>query len=138
MFLKFVGKYRDFGLLLTRLGIGFLYVYLHGGPKLLGGPAKWAEVGKAVGALGIHFAPTFWGFMAAFAETAGGICLILGFVFRPACLFLISTMFVAASMSLDKGGLFDAAWPIENALFLIGLFFVGPGKYSVDSKLNKV
>lgn len=137
MFLRFLGKYKDFGQLLSRLGVGFMYVYLHGGPKLLAGPAQWEKIGGAIHYLGITFAPTFFGLMAGLAEFLGGICLILGLLFRPACVFLIFTMIVAAASELPHG-LFDAAWPMENGLFLLGLLFIGPGKYSIDAKLGKI
>ncbi len=59
-----LGKYRDTGLLILRVGLGVMMI-MHGLPKLQGGPELWAGVGKSMGNIGIHFMPTFWGFMAA-------------------------------------------------------------------------
>ena len=72
----------DYGLLIIRIGIGVMFM-LHGYPKLLGGAEMWEKIGGSMGNIGIHFAPTFWGFMASFAEFAGGLCLVVGFLFRP-------------------------------------------------------
>ncbi|MHA2612090.1 MAG: DoxX family protein [bacterium JZ-2024 1] len=132
----FLDKYRDAGLLILRVGIGALFMVVHGGPKMLGGPALWAKVGAAIGYLGIHFAPTFWGFMAMFSELFGGLLLILGLFFRPACLLLLITMFVASSMHLLSGeGLMAAAHAIKMAILFFSLLFIGPGKYSLDEIL---
>ncbi len=131
MLLRFLGNYRDLGLLLMRLGLGAMFV-LHGYPKLLGGPDKWEARGKAMENLGIHFLPVAWGFMAALSETLGGLLLALGIAFRPACLFLLSTMVVASALKLKGGGLMDAAHPIELGFVFLGLLFVGPGKLSFD------
>jgi putative oxidoreductase len=132
MALKFLGKYREFGLLLLRLGIGAMFLY-HGWPKLVGGPAKWEKVGLAMQFAGVHAAPTAWGLSAALSEFAGGLCLILGLFFRPACLLLAITMGVAANMHLGKGeGILAASHAIELGILFFSLLFIGPGRYSVD------
>ena len=41
-----LGKYKDEALLFVRLGLFFMFVVVHGGPKIFGGPAKWLEVGS--------------------------------------------------------------------------------------------
>jgi len=82
-----LGNYKDFGLLLMRLGLGALMV-LHGYPKLLGGPDQWVPIGRSMKNLGVNFLPVFWGFMAAVAEALGGLLILLGLYFRPACLFI--------------------------------------------------
>jgi putative oxidoreductase len=128
------GKYRDFGLLILRVGIGAMFVS-HGLPKMLGGPEMWKKVGGAMTYVGIDFVPVAWGFMAAFAETIGGACLVLGLFFRIACLFLLATMSVAATMHLGKGeGLKAASHAIEAGILFFSLLFTGPGKYSIDKK----
>jgi putative oxidoreductase len=83
--------------------------------------------------LGIDFFPTFWGLMAASTEAIGGLLLIIGLFFRPACFFLLFTMGVAASSYFFTGGtLKDAAHPIEIGFSFLGMFILGPGKYSID------
>jgi len=131
---KTSGIYTDIGLLIIRVGLGLSYIIIHGGPKIMGGPEKWADIGDAVGIFGISFAPVFWGFMAAFAEFFGGLSLMLGLLFRPALLLIIITMIVAASQTLSKGDPFSkAAYPLELMVVLMGLIIIGAGKYSLDN-----
>lgn len=121
----------DYGLLIIRLGIGIMFM-MHGYPKIVGGIEMWSQIGASMGNIGIHFAPTFWGFMASFAEFVGGFCLIIGFLFRPTLAMLIFTMFIAALMHYVKGdGLMGSSHAIESAIVFIGLFVSGPGKYAL-------
>jgi putative oxidoreductase len=120
----------DFGLLLLRVGIGVMAVY-HGYPKIMGGLHAWGELGRAMGVLGITFAPQFWGFMAAFSEFFGGLALVTGLFMRPFCALLAFTMSVAAFMHLGKGdGLQVASYAISMGIVYLGLIFTGPGAYS--------
>ena len=129
-------KTKDIGLLIIRIGIGAMMLY-HGLPKLMAGPQNWEVLGKAMGFLGITFAPQFWGFMAAFAEAVGGIALVAGLCFRPFCALLTFEMIVASVMHLSKGdGLFVASHAIELAILFFGLIFIGPGSYSIDEKMG--
>lgn len=135
MLLNFLEKYRDFGLLFLRLGIGAMFMF-HGFPKITGGPEVWEKLGMATANVGINFAPTFFGFMAAVSEFVGGICLILGLGTRLACCFLFITMTVATSMHLNQGdGLKVASHAIEAGILFFSLIFIGPGKYSLDEKI---
>ena len=120
---------RDLGLLLLRVGIGGMFVY-HGFPKLIGGPAKWAQIGKAISHLGIDFAPTFFGLLAAVSEFGGGLLLAAGVAFRPACAMLLSTMFVASVMHLARGeGFGKASHAIEAGILFASLLLIGPGRF---------
>lgn len=135
MFFNFLDRYRNFGLLFLRVGMGVMFMY-HGGPKLYGGPEKWAKLGTAMNQLGIHSMPVFWGFMAAFAEFFGGIGLMLGFFFRPACALLCFTMIVAATKHLvGAESLGAASHAIEAGIVFFSLLFIGPGDHSIDGKL---
>jgi putative oxidoreductase len=127
-----LNKYRDIGLLILRLGIGGMFIF-HGAPKILGGPDMWEKLGATMGIFGIHLLPVFWGFMSSFAECFGGIFLILGFLFRPACVLLTINMIVATSMHLNRGdGLGIASHAIEDGILFLSLILIGPGKYSLD------
>ena len=129
-----LGKYRNTGLLLIRIGLGIMFMF-HGYPKLLGGPDMWTTVGGAMKHIGIDFYPLGWGLLAAVTETFGGFLIFLGLAFRPAALLLGIAMMVAANMHLKTGdGLNVASHAIEAAVVFIGLTFIGPGKYSVDKK----
>ncbi|MFC1631904.1 DoxX family membrane protein [Candidatus Omnitrophota bacterium] len=127
-------KCINLGLLILRIGLGLMFIF-HGLPKILAGPATWEGLGQALGLFGITFAPKFWGFMAAFAECFGGLCLLLGVLFQPACILLVVTMAVAAAMHLGKGdGLAGASHAIEAGIVFLGLLFTGPGKFTIWKK----
>ncbi|NIS38207.1 DoxX family protein, partial [Candidatus Saccharibacteria bacterium] len=70
---------------------------------MTGGPEKWQKYGETLAKMSIEFAPTFWGFMAAFSETFAALLLMLGFLFRPATILLFITMFVAINHHLLGG-----------------------------------
>ncbi len=132
MILTTLSRYRDIGLLFLRIGLGAMFLY-HGLPKIVGGAEKWVTLGTAMKYTGIQFMPVFWGFMAAFSEFFGGLCLILGLVFRPVCMLLAITMAVATAMHLGRGdSLQVASHAIENGIVFLSLIFIGPGKYSFD------
>lgn len=133
MLLKFLGKYRDGGLLFLRIGLGAAFI-IHGLPKLTGGPKLWATLGKSMSELGIDFFPIFWGLMAATSEGIGGIFLVLGFCYRPVCILLAFTMAVATlTLAHGKAANFaDYSHPLELAIVFFNLAFIGPGKYSID------
>lgn len=129
-----LGKYKDFGLLVMRSGLGFMFI-LHGYPKLMGGPERWEKVGAAIAEIGISFYPAGWGLAAALAETIGGILMILGFQFRPVAILLVFTMLIAALRHLGpEQSIMAASHPIEVGFAVLGLVFLGPGKYSIDKR----
>lgn len=129
-----LARFTDFGLLTMRAGLGAMMI-LHGYPKLMGGPEKWAKLGGAMANLGLHDFPAFWGFMAGFAEAVGGLFVVLGLLFRPACAFIVFTMIIAAVSHFAKGdGLDGAGHAIELAFAFFGLMFVGPGRFSLDRR----
>ena len=124
-------KYRDVGLLIVRLGFGLGFLFYHGWGKLIGGPERWAQVGGAMGNLGIGFGHTFFGFMAAFSESIGGLLIARGLFFRPACALLFITMFVATVNHYATGS-GTPGHSAKNAMLFLGLLLIGPGKYSLD------
>lgn len=129
-----LGKYRNSGLLILRIGLGVMFM-IHGFPKLAGGPAGWEGLGGSMKVIGIDFLPIFWGFMAAAAEGIGGLLLILGLFFRPVNMLLVFTMIIAALVHFGKGdGLSGASHAIELGIVFFSLIFIGPGKYSIDKK----
>jgi len=129
-----LGNYKNFGLLVIRVGLGIMFIY-HGYPKLGGGIKMWEELGNSTKYIGIHFWPVVWGLLCAVVETFGGFLLILGLAFRPVCLLLMINLIVAATSQYGSGdGLAGAAHAIEDAIVFAGLIFVGPGRFSVDRK----
>jgi putative oxidoreductase len=130
--LKSLRNYSDLGLLVGRVGLGVLYM-LHGWPKLAGGQTVWEHYGHAMAAIGIAFLPKFWGLAAGLAEFGGGILLIFGLLFRPACLLMGFNMFVAFLSTYKSGhGFSDYSRPLEMLFVFLILMLVGPGKHSID------
>ena len=128
---------QNLGLLIIRLGLGVMFM-IHGYPKVVGGPEKWAALGAAVKHVGIHIWPTFFGAAAAFSEFIGGFLLILGVLFQPACACLALTMFVAASYHLGSDhGFGKASHPIALFFVFVGLFFIGSGQYGLSIKVKR-
>lgn len=124
-----LSKYSDLGLLIIRIVLGVMFMY-YGIPKLMQGTSAWEETGKAMNALHIFFWPVFWGFLASLVMALGGLCVLTGIFFRPACLFLFFVMAVAASMHFyEHQGLSAASHAIVNAGVFLGLVFVGPGNF---------
>lgn len=119
------------GLFIIRIALGFQMI-LHGWPKMSGGAEKWAKLGNKMALLGIDFAHTFWGFMAAFAEFGGGILLVLGLFYRPSLFMLIITMLVASVYHWTDEGYMSGSHSFELMLVFIGMFIAGPGKYAVS------
>ncbi|MGH2574989.1 MAG: DoxX family protein [Ignavibacteria bacterium] len=138
MILTFLDKYRDFGLLLMRLGLGISYSLIHGWGKISAGPELWGKLGNAMSNLGITFLPHFWGFMAAFSEFFGSILLVAGLFFRPAAFLMAFTMFVAMMSHLVRLDPWSRVFsPMVLMFIFAGLFFIGPGKYSLDELIRK-
>ncbi len=127
--MAFLAKYRESGLLLMRVGLGVMFIILTG-PVLLAGAARWASFGSAIRHLGLASHLQLWGFLGALAGCVGGVLMIFGLLFRPGVLLVLAITILHA---LNAGGPFRAKLaPIELTLVLIGLLFVGPGKYSAD------
>jgi len=132
---KKLDKYKDFGLLIIRIGIGLVFTLIYGWPKISGGAPKWEILGASMKNFGITFLPVFWGFMSAFAEFFGGISLLLGAFTRPMMILLTINMCVALSTHLG-GPWSNLAHPIEVLTIIFAMFILGAGKYSVDNLIK--
>jgi len=127
---------KDLGLLIIRVGIGLLFIR-HGYPKIMGGSTQWLWLGNQMATIGIKFYPTFWGFLAACSEFFGGILLVIGLGTRFAAFFIGCVMLVALSMHFSLGDPFSTySHPIALLVVLVGLFFAGSGKLSVDAMMR--
>ena len=129
-------KYADLGMLIIRLGVGLGFIYFHGWGKITGGPERWERLGSAMRHLGIDFAHTFFGFMAALAETVCALFFAAGFLFTPMSWLLAFTMLVATYSHISTGE--GSPGNSMKYLFLFfGISFISPGKYSIDYLLKK-
>lgn len=134
-----MNRYAAIGLLILRLGVGAIFILLHGGPKILGGPEKWAGVGgMALNAIGINFYPVFWGFLAAASECFGGLALVVGLGTRVAAFFMFMTMAMATTMHLATGDSpSEASHAMLAGIVFLSLIFLGAGRYSCDALIKK-
>jgi putative oxidoreductase len=131
---SFLDRFQDAGLFLLRAGVGALFLLIHGLPKLAD-PGSWSRLGRSVSYLGIDFGHQIWGFAAVLAMTLGAVCLILGFLHRPAALVLTVTMGVASIWKFYPFGGWDAAaYPVAMAGVCLSLVVLGPGKFSLDNR----
>lgn len=138
MLSSFLSKHKDIGILLLRLTTGIGYVFVHGKPKIFGGPELWAKIGTAMFNYGINFTPVLWGFMASVSEFFGGILLILGLFVRPASAFMAFTMLTAFISHLSRLDPWNRAiTPFEMLGIFLCLIFLGAGKYSLDYLIFK-
>ena len=131
MRMAFLAKYADFGLLLLRVSIGVLFI-VYTAPVLMGGPNAWGHFGAGVKNLAIHSHFQMWGFLGALLGCIGAVLVIFGLFFRPGILILF-VLAIAHAIGVKHGSGFRTALPsIEVCFVLLGILFVGPGKYSVD------
>ena len=138
MIKNFLNKYSDAGILFLRIGIGFAFIFVHGWGKIFGGPELWTKLGGSMANLGVTFAPTFWGFMAAAAEFGGGILILFGLFTRPASAFMAFTMLVAFIQHTSKLDPWNRViYPMEMFAVFMALLFIGAGKYSIDALISK-
>jgi len=127
----------DLGLLALRLGAALSLMIFHGYGKISGGPELWAKIGTSMENLGIGFAPTLWGFFAAFAEFFCSLFVVLGVAVRPAAALAAFTMLVAVLRHLNlpadnpSHGWSGASHALELLSVFTALLFTGPGRYTI-------
>jgi putative oxidoreductase len=129
--LKFLGKYRETGLLLLRTSIGLIFILVCG-PVLLAGEHRWAQFGSAMRVFNFHAHLDWWGFLGALAGCIAGILMIFGLAFRLGVLLALIVALVNAITVTHHEHLRNSIVPIEFCIILLCLAFLGPGKYSVD------
>jgi putative oxidoreductase len=122
-------NYSDAALLFVRVALGALILSLHAWPRLVAAFGIWGHRWPHP-----HFWHGAWSTTFAVAETLASLLLILGRWTRPACLLL--AIFVALAM---PGGVWHgvAAHSDRELDFILlllysTLFFVGPGRFSLD------
>jgi hypothetical protein len=118
--------------LLLRGSVGLIFILICG-PVLLSGEHRWGQFGSAMRVFNFHSHLDWWGFLGALAGCVGGIFMILGFAFRIGLLLAFLPALVhAIAVFHHENGLYPVIIPIEAAIVLVCLSFIGPGKYSVD------
>jgi putative oxidoreductase len=120
----------NFGLLLGRLGFGFLLFYLHGMGKLP--PAE----GFISGVANLGFpAPVFFAWMAALAESVGALMVAAGLMTRLGAFLIVINMAVAAFMRHGSDPLDVKEKALLFFFFAVIYLFAGAGKFSLDGLL---
>ena len=130
-------KFKDYGLLILRIGVGLLLV-LCGWPKMAGGAEVWGELGSAVSSLGVNFGYIFFGFVIACAEFWGGIFVILGVFFRLSCLLLTFSTLLIICNNLNQTTLCDVAFPVQMGVVFLSLILIGPGELCWGKLYKKI
>lgn len=126
-------RFYDYGLLIVRLGFGFSLIYGHGFGKMM----------RLFGTDEIKFAdpygmgPALSLGLAAFAEVICSILLMAGLFTRTVLIPMVFVMFTVVFVVNSDKGFSDLEKPILFGLAFLALFFTGPGKYSLDSYLQK-
>lgn len=121
--------YADMAALVLRLGLG--------GMMLLHGFGKLMDLLHGKTAFFDNFDPFRIGgtamlTMAVIAEFGCSILLILGVLTRLSVIPLIATLSMAFFVFHANDGLMDKELPLIYLIGFVGLFLLGPGKYSVD------
>ncbi|KQS24691.1 DoxX family protein [Dyadobacter sp. Leaf189] len=121
----------DFGVLILRVGISCLML-THGYAKLsgfLGGDHSFADP------IGIGEELSY--ILTIFAEFVCSILVILGLFTRAALVPLIFTMIVVVFIVHGADPFDKKEHAVSFLITYLTLFFTGPGKYSIDSKLYR-
>lgn len=82
--------------------------------------------------------PLFFAWCAALAEVLGGICLAIGFLTRPAALFLMITMGVALFVVHAADPFQDKELALLYFAAAVFFFIYGGGRWSVDAVVSRL
>ncbi|MGA0560730.1 DoxX family protein [Larkinella sp. VNQ87] len=118
-------------LLLLRLGVSATML-THGWPKFMKVTTGNFEFGDPIG---IGSAPSL--ILSMLAEFGCSLLLILGFQTRLATLILMINMLVITVFAHGSDPFGKKEMPLLYLLIYTTLFFIGPGKYSVDGRTSK-
>jgi putative oxidoreductase len=130
--LQWLSKYRETGLLLIRASLGFIFIVLLV-PVIWNGQGSWEHFGSVMRHLDVQGHYKFWGFLGASLGIIGGVLMILGLFFRVGVLLTLIITIVHLVAIWQTHGDFHSRMPaVEMSILLLGVLFVGPGKYSVD------
>ena len=132
--LSLLDRYKEYGVIFIRLIVGFHLIY--GTQDNLFSYARMEEFAAFLSARNVPL-PLFAAFLSAYAQFICGILFIAGAATRYAALVMIIN-FVAAIVIAHIGDAYPNTFPALMMLAAAAFLFVhGPGKLSVDEKLEK-
>ena len=124
--------WQNIAVLFLRFAIGLSMAFGHGMGKI---PPSEGFI-KGVGGMGFP-APAVFAWAAGISEFFGGLLIAIGLLTRPSAFFGAVTMFVAFFIRHAD----DPFGRKEKALLYLVIFVflmvTGPGKYSLDERINK-
>ena len=132
-----LSRFRDVGVLILRLAFGFQLVKVSYLNALF--PAEnIPEFVTYLTSLGFPF-PSIGAYLASYTEFFGGILLVLGLWARWAAIFLIINFSVAFGMAhLAVSDTYQNTFASVNLLAVSTFLLLnGPGRFSIDERLNK-
>jgi putative oxidoreductase len=122
----------DAAILIIRLCFGLTLAFAHGASKVAN---LWSFAGK-VAEKGVPLASVL-GPAAALSEFVGGLLLAVGLVTRPAAVFVLITMLVAALHFHAADPFSKKELALSYAAVALALLVAGPGRFSVDARLAR-
>ncbi|MDQ6654593.1 MAG: DoxX family protein [Verrucomicrobiota bacterium] len=130
----------DLAMLVFRLALGICFV-VHGLGKLgIVGPGNMAGFTGWLQSMGLPLA-ALQARIAMLTEIVGGALITCGLATRPAAVFCLIAMLVAAIIGHKGGGYLITNNPPGNeyalnlAILMLVLLLLGPGSYSLDALL---
>lgn len=137
---RWLNRMQPWGIFLLRIVLG-LSMVVHGYPKVIpAGGLHTSSIGSAldhyaryVASLGL---PEWLGYVSAFAEFVGGLCMIVGlftrfFAFLIAVNMLVAILFVALRLGYSR-----SEYPLALAAMAFLLLLTGPGKANLDRRIG--
>ncbi len=121
----------DAGLLVLRLMAGLALAFAHGIGKIPPAPG-FVELTAGLG----FPAPGLFAWAAGLAEFAGGLCLAVGLLTRPAAFFVLFTMGVAFFLQHGADPFSDKEMAFLYGTIALTLLLTGAGRFSLDALLR--
>lgn len=122
---------KSIGLLIIRIGFGAFF--LMGGITKLMNPEMADMIGGAAHGIGLTFLPTtVWFWLAAGGEVLAWLTFLLG-IFLPLGSLLAVIIMLVAFFGAHSGNMQEGMSSLAFLIASLGLWFAGPGKYSLKA-----